>query len=178
MMGGPGSGNFYHWWRPPKRATVESCLSLDVAFLVRNRFLAADECHSGSLRWGADATGPSVSVAVDARDDRPTLTLSYRIRNHPGPELHYDVPLATTRPRFGGVRWWLVCPVVGCGRRAAKLHLPPGGRHFACRRCHRLTYASSQESGRYDALFRRLAAGMGADPRDVKRAWTRIGKGL
>ena len=34
----------------------------------------------------------------------------------------------------------------------SKLYLPPGERRFGCRRCHSLTYKSSQESHRYDWL--------------------------
>jgi hypothetical protein len=36
--------------------------------------------------------------------------------------------LATSRPRFGGLRWWFVCPHLN--RRVRKLYLPLGGRHF------------------------------------------------
>jgi hypothetical protein len=174
-VGGPGSGNFYHWWRPPKKATVESCLSLSTRFLVRNGYLVAGAYAAGSVRWHPG--GASVSFEADARDaDRPVLTLAYRVRTDPGPALRYAVRLATTRPPFGGVRWWFVCPAVGCGRRAARLHLPPGERYFACLRCHRLTYTSTQESGRYDGLFRRLAAETGTDPKTVKWALNQIGK--
>jgi hypothetical protein len=62
---------------------------------------------------------------------------------------NYSVQLATTRPRFGGLRWWFICPLVvngrACGRRVGKLYLPPGGRYFGCRHCHELTYRSAQE---------------------------------
>jgi hypothetical protein len=70
----------------------------------------------------------------------------------------YRVGLTTTRPRFGGLRWWFVCPLVKndvpCGRRVGKLYLPPGGRYFGCRTCYDLTYTSCQESHKYDGLFR------------------------
>jgi hypothetical protein len=63
--------------------------------------------------------------------------------------LDYKVSLAVTRPRFGGLRWWFLCPLIvngrACGRRVGKLYLPPGGRHVGCRRCHRLTYTSCQQ---------------------------------
>jgi hypothetical protein len=56
--------------------------------------------------------------------------------------------IATTRPRFGGLRWWFVCPLTvngrPCGRRVGKLYLPPAGRYFGCRHCHDLTYTSCQ----------------------------------
>jgi hypothetical protein len=40
----------------------------------------------------------------------------------------YKIRLETTRPNFGGLRWWFMCPLVrrdgGPPRRAAKLYLP------------------------------------------------------
>ena len=82
--------------------------------------------------------------------------------------------LTATRPRFGGLRWWFVCPLVvngrPCNRRVAKLHLPPPARYFGCRLCYRLTYASCQESHRHDTLYRLMARNMGKDFAAVKRA--------
>ena len=52
-----------------------------------------------------------------------------------------------------------VCPAAGCGRRVAILY---SGGIFACRRCHRLAYASSREdvfgrsTGRAETLRARL----------------------
>ena len=66
----------------------------------------------------------------------------------------------TTRPHFGGLRWWFVCP--RSGRRAAKLHLPPGGKYFAHREAYGLTYRSCQESGKFrSAFYRNLANRVG-----------------
>jgi len=52
----------------------------------------------------------------------------------------------TTRPYFGGIRWWFICPLIvegrACQERVRRLHLPPGGRYFGCRRCYNLTYES------------------------------------
>jgi hypothetical protein len=57
-MGGPGSGNFYHWRRHPAKRTVESCLSLSTRFLVRNRYLFAGAYTAGSVRWGMEPGDP------------------------------------------------------------------------------------------------------------------------
>ena len=54
------------------------------------------------------------------------------------------IHFTTTEPRFGGIRWWFMCPT--CDRRCAKLHLPPRAGEFRCRCCHSLTYKSCQES--------------------------------
>lgn len=176
-MGGPGSGNFDQWRRRPRKATVGDCLSLSTSFLTRQRYLAVGVYSTGSVRWGTQPEAPWVSFAVDTLDDdRPFLTLTYRVGKDPtSPWLDYRVPLVTTRPRFGGVRWWFRCPLAGCGRRAAALHLPPGGRSFGCRGCYRLTYASCQDSHRFDTAYRHIAAAIGVDPADVKWALGRSG---
>ena len=161
-MGGPGSGNHYHWWRPTKRTTVEQCRSLDAGRWMREDILKAGVRHAGGWCWFRDAARTQrtadISYEVNTSDAPPWLRLSYTFAAS-GEAVDYRVPLVTTRPRFGGLRWWFVCPlVVGgrpCGRRAGKLYLPPGGRYFGCRRCHELTYESVQRhDARVDALRR------------------------
>jgi hypothetical protein len=48
--------------------------------------------------------------------------------------------LVASRPPFGGLRWWFVCP--RSRRRVRMLHLPLGAHRFACRRAYRLAYVS------------------------------------
>jgi len=85
--------------------------------------------------------------------------------------------LQTTPTAIGGMRWWFTCALLvsgrSCGRRVSKLCLPPGSRYFGCRRCHDLTYASCQESHKYDRLFRSLADDTGIDERLVKSMFAR-----
>jgi hypothetical protein len=59
--------------------------------------------------------------------------------------VHQRIALTRTRPNFGGLRWWFLCPGDGqpCRRRCHKLYLPAGGRGFACRLCHGLVYSST-----------------------------------
>ena len=63
-----------------------------------------------------------------------------------GEELKIDdkVYLAPTRPHFGGLRWWFVCPQLN--RRVRKLYLPVGGRHFWSRHAYEPAYASQRET--------------------------------
>ena len=78
--------------------------------------------------------------------------------------MDYQIRLVTTQPTYGGRRCWFLCALPreegGPPRRAAKLYLPPGGKYFGSRQAHGLTYTSCQESGKYDGLFRRLAAAL------------------
>jgi hypothetical protein len=163
-MGGPGSGNDYcHWWRPPKKGVVEDCLSLDANRWAREGILKAGVYQTGSSRWVYPG-GRECSLNYEVHTlemDRPLLRLSYNWTRGGGErgEADYQVRLTTTRPRFGGLRWWFVCPLLPrgapCGRRVGKLYLPPGGRYFGCRHCHDLTYTSAQKHDkRVDALRR------------------------
>jgi hypothetical protein len=164
-MGGPGSGaHYYHWWRPSKKEVVEDCQSLDANRWTREGILRANVLATGTWRWTyASGKGFSISYAADTRDSAaPFVRLSYSWGWPSSPEpqsADYRVRLTTTRPRFGGLRWWFVCPLsVGgrpCERRVGKLYLPPSARYFGCRRCHELTYKSCQEhDGRVSALRR------------------------
>jgi hypothetical protein len=182
-MGGSGSGNYYHWWRSGKKTAVEDCLSIDANRWKREGILKAGVRLSGSWRWlYASGRENSINYEVLTIDMvRPLLRLSYS-QSRPGTEqresMDYDVALTTSRPRFGGLRWWFVCPLTvngrPCHRRCGKLYLH--GCYFGCRTCHGLTYTSSQESRKYGSLYRSLAASLGWDPADVRRVMNRIGK--
>jgi hypothetical protein len=163
-MGGPGSGNHYHWWRGQKKETVEGCKRLDASRWMREGILRAGLRHAGTWCWYSDATltrqTSSLGYEVDAVSDPPAVRLFYTMKPS-GEALDYRILLTVTRPRFGGLRWWFVCPLAvngrPCGRRVGKLYLR--GRYFGCRHCHRLTYRSAQEHDkRVDALRRNPAA--------------------
>jgi hypothetical protein len=97
------------------------------------------------------------------------MRLRYTANGNP---VDYRVRLTTTRPSFGGLRWWFLCPLARIDgdppRRVAKLYLPPGQIYFGSREAHRLTYTSCQES--HDRLFRTIAAELGTSDAIVRRA--------
>ncbi|MGA2253126.1 MAG: hypothetical protein ABSG53_00565 [Thermoguttaceae bacterium] len=154
-MGGQGSGNWYRWGG--KKATAEESLSLGM-----REFRGRIHPHSsGKFTWTrAGKVTASVGYLV-AWDPGPTLTLHYRQGET---DVRTPIRLDVTYPALGGVRWWFACPYivngVACNRRVGKLFLPPGARFFGCRRCHNLTYESSQEAHN----MQRLVAGLGYDP--------------
>jgi hypothetical protein len=63
------------------------------------------------------------------------------------------IRLTTTRPNFGGKRFWFKCD---CGRRSGRLYLPTGETVFRCRQCYNLTYQSAQEHDTRAAKDREL----------------------
>jgi hypothetical protein len=93
----------------------------------------------------------------------------------------YAVEVTSTVPRFGGLRWWFVCPLSvngnECGRRVGKLYLPDGARYFGCRRCHDLVYRSSQEARKPCVLLAMIAARAGCSLREVNRVLRGRGRG-
>ena len=178
-MGGPGSGNFQHWWRPPKKGVVEDSLTLDANEWAREGILKAGVRHGGAWRWTyRSGSGFSVRYEVLTRElGSPLLRLSYSWTwggKGQTESADYHVRLAATRPHYGGLRWWFTCPLAvggrACNRRVGKLYLPPGARFFGCRTCYGLTYTSCQESHKWDSVFRRLARETGEDFAVVKEA--------
>jgi hypothetical protein len=69
------------------------------------------------------------------------------------------IEITTTRPRLGGLRYWLRCPIVRngvqCGKRVGRLYIPPRGSEFGCRLCHDLIYNTARtHDSRKDAMHR------------------------
>ncbi len=174
-MGGKGSGAYYHWWRHPKKTTVEECRALGTKDLRQLGLLKADSVISKVISWGSPDTNSQSSILVKSATTvpNPCLCLEYTL-SKTGENVRYTIALSSTRPPFGGHRWWLHCPLIvsgrRCDRRGTKLYLPPGARYFGCRECYSLTYRSCQESHKYDAFFAEIAQGMGCDIETAKFA--------
>ena len=171
-MGGFGSGRS----SGDGKITVEDCLILNINKLVRDRTLYADLHRTGTLTWTNRVTGATISSVgyeVDTSNlSIPWLRLFYT-HTGTGEKVDFKIYLQTTEPNFGGIRWWLICPLMGCNRRVTKLHSPPGGKYFGCRECYDLTYTSCQESHKFDGLYAMIAKDVGTTPDFVKRVITR-----
>jgi hypothetical protein len=149
-MGGPGSGR----WSFSGRPTCEARHAIDLAHLRRRGLLNSG--HSSTLSWsqGGRAMG---SVTLTAQHDGVRLAYSSRDRSGVAVDVDEHVSFAYTATMFGGRRQWFQCP--RCGRGCRKLY---AGRHFRCRRCHGLAYASQSEPadrramGRAEKIAQRL----------------------
>ena len=170
-MGGIGSGD---WYRFVKKTTVEGSLSIGIGDFRKRIYR-----HSaGTFTWTwAGRNKSSIGYFVTMTADSPTVTLHYRWRDEG--DIRISVRLQTTPTNFGGQRWWFTCPLVvdgvACKRRAGKLHLPPGARYFGCRKCHDLTYRSSQEAHQTERFFAGLGRQIGFDTEIGKLLASRIG---
>lgn len=167
-MGGLGSGNGYRWQE--RKSTVEESLDVGMRNFRDRMFQGA----AGTLYWTNSRSGRQSSIGYYVTwGDEPIVTLHYRWRD--SEEVRIPVLLQSTPTQFGGKRWWFTCPlIVGgleCERRVGKLFLPPGAKYFGCRKCHDLTYRSSQEAHQTERLFGRLGFAT-----DVAKMWDRMHK--
>jgi len=136
-MGGHRSGN---WYPRCRKLTVEETLAIEM-----QKFRPAIYPDSvGTVTWAANAGDDQNSVGffIAWGAAGPTVTLQYAWDDQT--DVSLPVRLTTTPTNFAGRRWWFVCPLAACGRRAGKLYLPPGARLFGCRTCYGLSYRSCQ----------------------------------
>lgn len=84
------------------------------------------------------------------RSQKPVtaLEVNYQFR---GKQYSYDLPLTTTRPNFGGKRYWWKCP--RCYRRVSVLYC---AGYFVCRHCIGAKY-QTQHLQPLDRQFKRIA---------------------
>jgi len=145
-MGGYGSG------RSGGRPTIEACgsYSLNINAFIRGG-LRSGILGSSRIKFG---DGFEVAITIDCRSEwQPFFELEhYSYREGEEDLVRYRVGLQWTRPHFGGVRWWFVCPRMQ--DRCGKLFLPRGARYFWSRDAYRLKYQSQRET-RCDRAIRR-----------------------
>ena len=153
-------------WFPNKKITVEECNRLEISFLKKQGFLEKGRLfRTGSIRWSIDgqeirSIGIRVNLGMEGSwpGHRNFLEFNYTITDSKTGEktnCNYRADLVSTPCRFGGQRWWFLCPIVNCDRRVGVLYLPYGGKYFGCRHCYDLTYESVQtHDKRIDDLIR------------------------
>jgi hypothetical protein len=148
-MGGYGSG------RPGSRPVKENGLTLDGKIIFQQILEAGEAGYiSGGLNWSRNGE-KFANISYTFRGD--TLTLIYTAD---GESVNYPVYITATGQPNGGRRLWFTCPI--CSRRAGKLYyFRSNTGKFACRKCFRLTYESSNESHKFDGLFRQIAKNTG-----------------
>lgn len=135
-MGGIGSGRR----NQVGKNTTEDSRPLDMRKLNRSGLLQPGQ----SFGWQWTVCGRPVSdIRIHVKTDH--VVLAYKYRKHREAEwedISQSIYIDRTACHLGGTRCWWLCPT--CGRRVAVLYGP--GRHYACRHCFRLTYASQRET--------------------------------
>jgi hypothetical protein len=125
-MGGFGSG------RRGGGPTVESTVKLDIDWMMRSDAIQPGCRVTGEMHFRLYDAPIDVKFESETRNGaHGWLRLRYKMTDYwSGAELEIDdkVYLETTRPHFGGLRWWFICPYRN--RRVRALFLPLGGLTF------------------------------------------------
>lgn len=115
---------------------------------------------SGGIKWtyGSEREN-SISFFIikdnwGTAEEKAYIKLSYTNTSRDTGEkedMDYKVELTTTPCKYGGKRYWFICPLskngIYCGRRVGVLfHI---GKWFGCRHCGDIAYAKQMEGGKY-----------------------------
>jgi len=145
------------------KRTVEESLVFSVYTLNKGLIFSWPTGKSYSMYWSNQWGEITYSSGYKATEEYSGIELDYTVTSSAEAEkVKLLVPLETTPCNYGGKRYWFICPLytdgVYCGRRVAKLYLPPGAKYFGCRHCHDLSYNSRQtyRGPNYWALTRPL----------------------
>lgn len=128
----------------------EDCFALDLARLMRLGPIREGMAAHGELAWSLD--GQRIGAIRFRIDLRATEAATLMLLNQ-RPEISQMIRLTHTRPNFGGLRWWMRCPVTQ--ERVRILYLEPGGERFTGRNAVGLNYRVERLS-RFDRPFERL----------------------
>jgi hypothetical protein len=150
--------------------TVEGALRLDIDKMMQWRVIRPPDYVAGEMTFNFDDDKLTIKFESRVNEHQESwLRLQYTINDYWTGQTHQiddKIFLVSTRPPFGGLRWWFMCPRLNC--RVRKLYLPLGGRHFRSRQAYGLVYSSQRETA-YDRAMRRvhkLYLRLGGDPAD------------
>lgn len=132
-------------WQKKQLAEESRCLSI---FVLKEVSLLEKESGCWWDRRSSGATFLETEVAINQPIWPQRLFVKPTLTDGLGRKRHLEtseVRLANTFCRFGGKRWWFLCPGQNCGRRVAKLYFPPDKSRYLCRHCHGLSYEGRQK---------------------------------
>ena len=125
------------------KPTVEDCIALDTAMLRKNGMLLEFMDHRLQRRWqlGSSLVGELFLTTVfTGHIAYPSVRIEGTCF---GRSVIQSVRLVSRRMRFGGKRWYFVCPRTK--RPCCKLILPPGATAFASVKGWGLLYRSQHD---------------------------------
>lgn len=168
-MGGLGSG------RRKQHTRTDDCLTLDTAWLRKQKYLSGSKRQRFGIQWTKstiiDFHQPkerqhNIGVQVVLYGDQGgefthwdasgQVNLFYQANTEPNEQrgakqkqsYKLSLPLVTTSPNYGGVRWWFLAPC--CGARVRVVYIPLQGELARltpqCRNCLDLHYPSQMAS--------------------------------
>jgi hypothetical protein len=133
------------------RALVDEGLKFSVHAMAGKHIAPGVASVSGAWQWTFDGR-PSASIGFKIDVQSPSQATLHLAYSHSGEKIDYSMPLVSEACRFGGRRWFAICPRTG--RRVSKLYKPNGARHFLARTNWRLAYRSQRSSAGLDRICR------------------------
>ena len=131
------------WYHYNKKRTTKDLLELNISTLKKANFFQKNTIKDGALSWTMSYGGGEpekiggIHISSNFIGENRYVTLIYTYKDQE--RIDYKVQITTTRPNYGGERYWFVCP--RCGRIVASLY---GDKYFLCRHCQNLTYKTQQ----------------------------------
>lgn len=125
------------------KLTVEDCIALDTAMLRKRDVLLDWMDHRLPLQWQLDGAlvGDIFLTATFTGDIAyPTMRIDGTCFGRP---IVQTVRLVSRKMRFGGRRWYFVCPKTA--QQCCKLILPPGSTSFASVKGWNVAYRSQRD---------------------------------
>lgn len=148
-MGGYGSG------RRSGKATVGECQRIEFPHLKKLGFFQPNGFSaSGRVSWTrrGEPSG-DINLTVIQENNEGRMILKYAAE---GESILQDIPLVRVPMRFGGVRWWALCPI--SGKRCGTLVYRPRLRKFVSVKAAGIAYCSQTEQGLDSGRSRALKA--------------------
>lgn len=141
------------------KSEADNVKKISTAFLKKHGYFKG--WRSGTMSWTNSGlwgeNKSSVGVEVSTSDGASHLRITYTQTDRDTEkkkEFDYKIPLTTTACRYGGERYWFICPWYKdgkyCGKRVGTLY--KDGDYFACRHCYELGYSSQKTNRRYKML--------------------------
>ena len=141
------------------KSEADNVKKISTAFLKKHgyfkRWMSGTMTWTNSGLWGESKS--SVGIEVSTQNGTGYLRITYTQTDRDTDEkkdFDYKVWLTTTPCRYGGKRYWFICPLVKndtpCGKRVGTLY--KDGDYFGCRHCYDLGYSSQKANHRYKML--------------------------
>jgi len=142
-MGGAGSGRWYRWNAQP---TLENYRCLDINLMSQEGAIKEGALVKGQWVWSdveTDEESSSIGYNSNTKDENNLyLKVSYTLTDS-RLKFDYKIRLSTSKPYYGGKRYWFLCPVTE--KRVSKLYLIPSDGHFVSRHVYKILYASQMK---------------------------------
>lgn len=141
-------------WSYSNKTEADDLKKIGVWFLKKHDYFCG--WRAGTITWtsGWSENKSSVGIEVSTLNNENYLRIHYTQTDNSSGEkkdFDYKIPLTTTPCRYGGKRYWFICPWykngIYCGRRVGVLY--KDGDYFACRHCYNLTYNSRKQNASY-----------------------------